>query len=171
MRVLLLDSTFLPVKVITWQKAMILFVTGRAEVVEQYQSIDIRSTTQSFKLPKVLRLFDRFRFRKQVKFTRDNIFCRDAFKCQYCKIDFPRIDLTLDHVHPKSRGGTTSWENVVACCKKCNEKKADKLPRDFHLKLLKLPVKPSWSPMLHLRLKINDPEEWNNYFGFKLRPS
>jgi 5-methylcytosine-specific restriction endonuclease McrA len=169
MRVLLLDNTFLPVRVINWQKAMILFLTGKAEVVEEYDSVDIRSTTTSFKLPKVLRLFTRFRYQKHVKFSRDNVFIRDNYSCQYCGQAFMRQLLTLDHVIPRSKGGGTNWQNVVTCCQKCNNKKGSKLPEEFHLKLKKSPVAPNWSPAIYLRFKKEDPDEWFNYISHKLR--
>lgn len=144
---------------------MILFITGRAELVEAYDDIEIRSTNDSFQLPKVLRLFSPFKRTRFVKFNRDNVFHRDKFTCQYCITTLRKEDLTLDHVIPRSKGGGTSWENVVTCCKECNNKKGSKLPAEFHLKLKKEPMAPKWSPFIHIRLKKNDPTEWRSYLG------
>jgi 5-methylcytosine-specific restriction endonuclease McrA len=160
MRTLLLDSTFFPVRIINWQKAMILLLTGRAEVVTEYDDKQIRSTTKSFSLPKILRLYNKHHTRQQVKFTRLNVYLRDNYTCQYCYKSFRFSELTFDHVYPVSKGGETSWENIVTCCKKCNSSKGAKLLNETNFKLLKKPKKPNWSPNMCLRLKANDPQEW-----------
>jgi 5-methylcytosine-specific restriction endonuclease McrA len=160
MRTLLLDSTFFPVRIISWQKAMILLLTGRAEVVTEYDDKHIRSTSKSFSLPKILRLHNKHHTRRQVKFTRLNVYLRDNYTCQYCYKHFRFSELTFDHVYPASKGGDTSWENIVTCCKKCNSDKGAKLLKETSFKLLNEPIKPKWSPVLCLRLKENDPQEW-----------
>lgn len=165
MRTLLLDNTFSPVRVISWQKAMILWVAGRAEVVDVYQDIDIRSPKKTFKLPKTLRLFARHYSRKFVKLTRFNLFYRDRFICQYCGKKFNYNDLTFDHIVPKSKGGNTDWKNIVAACTKCNSKKADKLPKEAHMYPLSSPKIPKWTPSICLKLKDDDPEEWFSWFS------
>jgi 5-methylcytosine-specific restriction endonuclease McrA len=165
MRTLLLDNAYLPVKVIHWHKAMVLFLSGRAELVESYDNREVRSTYLVFKLPKVIRLFTQFRNRQIVKFSRENVFYRDRFQCQYCAQTFVRSELTLDHVIPRSKGGTTSWDNVVSCCKSCNNKKGDKLPQHFAMKLIKKPICPKWTPWIQIRLQKGDPEEWKIYLG------
>ncbi len=160
MRTLLLDNAFLPVKIVAWEKAMILFLTGRAEVIEEYSDLKIRSPRVTFNLPKILRLFSRNRSLNEVKFNRHNVFYRDNFMCQYCGDKFLQKDLTLDHVIPRSKGGTTSWENVVSCCSICNHKKGDKMPEDFHIKLKRKPYKPRWTPGTSIKPHKNDPHEW-----------
>ena len=160
MRTLLLDSTFFPVRIINWQKAMILLLTGRAEVVTEYDDKLIRSTTKSFSLPKILRLYNKHHERQKVKFSRLNVYLRDNYTCQYCSKHFRFSELTFDHVMPVSKGGETSWENIVTCCKSCNSKKGAKLLNETNFKLLKQPKKPNWSPNMCLRLKANDPKEW-----------
>ncbi|WP_127716066.1 HNH endonuclease [Halobacteriovorax sp. HLS] len=163
MRTLLLDSTFFPVRIISWQKAMILLLTGRAEVVTEYDDKQIRSTTQSFTLPKILRLHNKHHKRRQVKFTRLNIYLRDNYTCQYCYKSFKFAELTFDHVHPVSKGGQTTWENIVTCCKKCNSQKGAKLLAETNFKLLNTPKTPNWSATMCLRIKENDPIEWFNW--------
>ncbi len=167
MKALVLDATYYPVQIIDWKKAMILFFTERAEVVDYHDDIEIRSTSHSFKLPKVLRLFQKVNKLTQVKFNRANVFYRDKFICQYCGNKFPEIELTLDHVMPKSRGGKTSWENIVTSCHACNNKKADKTPRECGLALPTRPKRPNWSPMMALRLTARDKTLFENWFFAK----
>ncbi len=139
---------------------MILLLTGRAEVVTEYSDKIINSVTQSFFLPKILRLNNRHKSSHQVIFSRLNVYHRDDFTCQYCKIKYPVNNLTFDHVIPQSKGGTTSWDNIVTCCKICNCKKGDKSVYEFGKELHKIPKTPKWSPELCLRLKEDDPVEW-----------
>ena len=164
MRTLVLDNTYFPVKIVSWQKAMILLFTGRAEIVTEYQERSIQGVNQSYTLPKILRLFNRHKSEKKVRFCRQNVFYRDNFQCQYCGIKLPMGQLTIDHVHPQSRGGQNTWENVVACCPSCNVKKGNKTPREANFKLRKVPKRPKWSPHLCLRLKKDDPVEWSDWF-------
>lgn len=152
MKALVLDASYFPVQIIDWKKAMILFFTERAEVVDYHEDIEIQSTSKSFKLPKVLRLFTKINTLTHVKFSRSNVFYRDKFMCQYCHQKFKESELTLDHVMPKSRGGKTNWENIVSSCHDCNNRKADRTPEECRLKLIKKPVEPKWTPMLAFRL-------------------
>ncbi len=168
MRTLLLDCNYFPVKIISWQKAMILYLTSRAEVVDEYQDKLIRTVSTAYKLPKVLRLFQTHKLLHNVKFTRMNVFYRDQFQCQYCSQKLNASELTFDHVIPVSLNGKTDWENVVTCCKKCNTKKGSKNLKAANMHLLKVPKKPRWSPELCLRLLENDPAEWWNFFPNKI---
>lgn len=160
MRTLLLDSTYFPVKIISWQRAMILLLTGRAEMILEYENMAIRTVNQSFSLPKILRLNSRHLSQKTPRFSRFNIFLRDRFTCQYCYQSFHARSLTLDHILPLSRGGPTTWENIVAACAECNTRKGSQTPREAGMQLLKEPRPPKWSPTLCLRIKEDDPEEW-----------
>lgn len=164
MRTLLLDCNYFPVKIISWQKAMILYLSERAEVVDHYEDKLIRTVSLSFKLPKVLRLFQTHKLSQTVKFTRMNVFYRDQFQCQYCSMKLSAGELTFDHVIPVSQNGGTNWENVVTCCKPCNTAKGSKTLQQAGMKLLKRPKKPRWSPELCLRLLEDDPVEWWNFF-------
>ena len=143
---------------------MILLLTERAEMVDEYEDKIIRSVSSSYKLPKVLRLFQTHKLSRNVKFTRMNVFFRDYFQCQYCSIKLPATELTFDHVIPISKLGATNWENVVTCCKSCNSEKGSKSLKAANMKLLRIPKKPRWSPELCLRLLENDPIEWWNFF-------
>lgn len=163
MNVLLLDSTFYPIRIINWQKAMSLFFGGRAQIVEHHESKIINSPNQSFKFPKVIRLVSKFKHSSYVKFSRDHIFHRDNFKCQYCGTHFMKSELTLDHVYPKSRGGDTSWKNIVAACKPCNNKKADKTPCEAKMPLLSRPREPSSFSMILKKIKREKISSFKNW--------
>ena len=80
---------------------------------------------------------------KELPFSRTNIFKRDKYTCQYCGKHLEKDELTIDHVFPKSRMGPDIWENLVTCCKECNQKKANRTPKEAHMKLIKRPVRPT----------------------------
>lgn len=164
MRTLLLDCTYFPVKIISWQRAIVLVLTGRAEVVLENRDQVIRSVNCHFKLPKILRLFNHHLQSRGPKFSRANIFIRDSFTCQYCSLTTHASKLTLDHVVPLSRGGPTTWENIVTSCAPCNGSKGDRTPKEAGMALLKEPRPPKWSPLICLRLKADDPQEWFDWF-------
>ena len=168
MRTLVLDSTYFPVRIVNWQKAMILLFTGRAEMVTDYPDRKIMGVSNSFSLPKILRLYNRHKSDKKVRFSRHNVFWRDSFQCQYCSKRYKASTLTIDHVLPQSRGGKTTWENVVSACSPCNTKKGNKLPHEANMKLLVKPSESKWSPQVCLRLKKDDPQEWYQWFSLKV---
>ncbi len=167
MRTLLIDVNYFPVKIIEWQKAVVLILNNRADVIEEYSDQFIRSVSLTLKLPKVLKLHETHRLSFSVKFTRLNVFHRDNFQCQYCGVKFPKDHLTFDHIIPVSRNGKTSWENVVSSCRPCNFKKGSLTPQEANMKLLKAPKKPKWSVELCLRLRDDDPVEWSYFFPTK----
>ncbi len=156
MNALLLDASYYPIKIIDWKRAMILFFTERAEVVEHHQDFSVNSTHASFKVPKVLRLLVNFKNLSRVKFNRSNVFYRDKNTCQYCGDKFKDSELTFDHVMPRSRGGLTTWQNIVSACMDCNNKKDSKTPEEWGRKLLKIPEEPKWTPLLAFRLSNKD---------------
>lgn len=161
---LLLNATFEPIGVISWRKAIILTFLGKAEVISAYHQA-IHSISQTIKLPAVLRLTRYVKYRRQdVKFTRRNIYIRDKYRCQYCGKVFEPKDLTYDHVIPRSRGGKTTWSNVVTCCHTCNLKKGDRTPKDAGMTLLNQPREPRWHPMIHFSLDAQQiPDTWLDY--------
>ncbi len=164
---LLLDSSYYPLQMIPWKRALCLFFTERAEVVENHPDIEIRSTNESFKLPKVMRLFCKVGNINVVKFNRLNVFYRDNFTCQYCSTKFRPQELTLDHVYPKSKGGKSSWENIVAACGPCNNKKADRLPAQGGMSPNKAPREPKWLSIFLLKLEAQEKRIWKDWFNIK----
>jgi 5-methylcytosine-specific restriction endonuclease McrA len=98
-----------------------------------------------------------------VKFNRRNIFARDESRCQYCGKKFPMPELSLDHVIPRSRGGRTTWDNVVCSCTRCNARKGGRLPEEAGLRLTRKPVKPRRSPVIHLKLRQGKYQSWKQF--------
>lgn len=163
-QVLLLNTTFEPLKVIDWKRAIRLLTLEKVEVLEEYDR-DIHSVTFAIKLPAVLRLLRHVRYRKKhIKFSRANIYARDNFQCQYCGHAFDSQDLTFDHVVPKRFGGKTKWTNIVTSCYKCNRIKGGRTLKEARFKLLKKPVKPDWVPFLMITIRVKSvPESWQDY--------
>ena len=129
-RTLLLNTTFEPLGVVSWKKAITLVFLQKVEVIQEYER-EIHSVSRSFRLPAVIRLLGFVRNgRVGVKFSRRNVFMRDDYMCQYCGQRFEPKSLTCDHIIPKSRGGITEWTNIVTSCIPCNLKKGDKLPEE-----------------------------------------
>jgi 5-methylcytosine-specific restriction endonuclease McrA len=161
---LLLNVTYEPLRVISWQKAITLLTLGKVEVIEEYDQ-EIHSVSFSIKLPSVVRLLRLVKWLgDSVKFSRKNIYARDQGRCQYCGKDLRHQEITYDHVIPKSLGGKTSWENVVTCCLECNSKKGGKTPHQAGMKLLKLPHRPKWDISLRITIGLrNTPESWRDY--------
>ncbi|WED63445.1 HNH endonuclease [Synoicihabitans lomoniglobus] len=116
------------------------------------------------RLPRVILLtfFDKLP-RKEIKLTRGNVFQRDKDTCQYCGRIFKREDLNLDHVIPRDRGGRTTWENIVCSCIKCNSHKANRLPHQAHMRLIRKPVRPKWRPVISLVLNNKQRERWKDF--------
>lgn len=166
MRVLLLDNTYEPLKVIGWQRAVYLIFTGKAEIVEESNEL-VRSASQEWKLPSVIRQLGKFKRRGEVQFSRLNIYMRDGFTCQYCGERHKAQDLTFDHVLPRAQGGKTSWTNIVTACRPCNRDKDNCTPEQAKMKLLKKPVQPKWLPtQMILRMK-EMPKQWEPYVDLK----
>lgn len=162
---LLLNSSFEPLQIITWQRAITLLWTDKVEVVEEHDE-EIHSVSFSMKIPSVLRMLVPVRLRRKapVKFTRLNIFTRDGFTCQYCAQKFQTEELTFDHVKPVAQGGTKTWENIVTACVPCNSKKEGRTPEQAGMKLLKKPKQPVWSQVVTVTLGLRKmPETWSDY--------
>jgi len=162
---LLLNSTYEPLKIIPWQRAITMWWSDKVEIVEEYDDFDLKSMSITMKCPAVVRLLKYVKGnRNKVKFSRINVFARDNFTCQYCGTQPGTRNLTYDHVLPKSRGGKTIWDNIVTCCLSCNSKKADSTPQEAHMKLKKLPTKPRQRPELKLTFNIpKTPDAWRSY--------
>lgn len=144
MKTLKLDSSYRPVQVIDSFEAFCMVWMGRANLVEIYDSRFLRSAYESFPVPCVIALKRYVKVSKiTLKCNRRNVFWRDGYACQYCGETYAEERLTLDHVTPRSKGGPKSWENIVTACKKCNQRKGDKLPHEVNMIPLKSPQPPS----------------------------
>jgi 5-methylcytosine-specific restriction endonuclease McrA len=119
----------------------------------------------SIKLPSVIRLLRMVkRPRSPIKFSRQNIYSRDQYRCQYCGKRHPSEDLTYDHVLPKSRGGRTRWDNIVTCCIRCNRQKGGRTPEEAGMALIRPPSRPKWVPALRITVGFREvPNTWRDY--------
>ncbi len=162
---LLLNSTFEPLQVITWQRAILLWFDGKVEVIEEYEDFNLTTVSISIKCPAVVRLLQYVSGNKnKVKFSRVNVFARDRYACQYCGTQPGTGHLTYDHVLPRSKGGKTVWENIVTSCVKCNSRKADRTPQEAKMTLISKPVKPDWTPRTPILFGIpSTPQQWRDY--------
>ncbi len=161
---LLLNASYEPLSIVNWKKAIILLLRGKAEMLVSHPR-QIRSATQSYELPSVLRLQRRVRIpRRRINFSRHNVYRRDNFACQYCGKRFAAVDLTFDHVIPRSRGGETSWTNIVTSCQPCNRLKCSRTPREAQMPLLNQPSEPRWWPFSASAGNLDDhPKDWRPY--------
>ena len=164
---LLLSATFEPIKVISWKKAVLLFFLGKVDVIERYNQM-VHSPSVAIPIPAVVKLHRYVkRFPRKVKFSRQNLYHRDNYTCQYCRKSHPSHQLTYDHVIPRSHGGETNWTNVVTACIRCNLKKGNKMLHQINLKLLCEPSEPSWLPIMTPNLLSGTtPLIWDSYLNW-----
>jgi 5-methylcytosine-specific restriction endonuclease McrA len=184
-QVLVLNRLWQAINVCSVRRAFALLCAGHAQVVyndsaNNFQTHDFESWrdfsdrephddmvhTISFKIrvPRVivLMLFDRMP-RKEVKFTRHNIFERDKNTCQYCGEHLDRKELNLDHVIPRDKGGLTTWENIVCSCIPCNTRKGNRLPHEAGMRLIRKPERPKWRPFVHITFDKQLHESWRHF--------
>ena len=187
--VLILNRQYMAVHVVNVRRAFSLLVKELAEVIHiedgQYANYDfdswreiselkarfkephedwIRSVNFELQVPRIMRLLYYDRLPKQrVRLNRRNIFARDDGRCQYCGKRFPTSELSLDHVTPTCRGGTTTWENLVCACVKCNVKKGGRTPHEAHMKLIREPIRPKRSPLLSVKLGNPKYASWKSF--------
>ncbi|MGF1467067.1 MAG: HNH endonuclease [Sandaracinaceae bacterium] len=142
METLILTHSYLPHRVVGWQKAISMSYTGKVEVLETYDEV-IRSVSLAVPMPAVVRLVRAVRRHEpRLRFSRANVLARDGFACQYCGETLPSRDLTLDHVVPRARGGGTTWENTVTACRPCNGRKGNRTPEEARMTLRRTPTRP-----------------------------
>ncbi|PKU22781.1 HNH endonuclease [Telmatospirillum siberiense] len=134
--------SYYPLSLWPWQEAVKAVVSDRVNVVSVYNRF-IRSPSSVIALPSVISLKEYIPSKRRPAFTRFNVFLRDRFTCQYCGQSLPTHDLTFDHVIPRSKGGHTTWENVVTACSPCNLVKGSRLPREAKMFPLVRPVAPT----------------------------
>ncbi len=124
----------------------------------------VHTPNREIRLPRVILLawFDKLPC-KELKLTRHNVFERDRDTCQYCGHGHAREALNLDHVIPRDRGGKTTWENIVCSCIRCNSRKANRLPHEAQMRLVRKPVRPKWRPVISLVLNTRERERWKDF--------
>src|SRR6201987_3400478 len=183
--VLVLNRLWQAVNVCTARRALTLLFQGHAQVVlnredgsfqtfsfsewhdfsqQEPDAESVRTVSFRIRVPRVILLmvYDHLP-KKEVKFTRHNIFERDKNTCQYCGKAFDRSELNLDHIVPRDRGGTTTWENVVCSCIACNTRKGNRLPHEAHMTLIRRPKRPKWRPFVHVTFSAQHHESWRHF--------
>lgn len=158
-------KTMIPLSRLTWQEAIRKVISGDASVMHEYEDWVVRSPSVTMRVPSVVMLRRYVRPGYGVRAVRANIFLRDRHTCQYCHVKFPDKELTLDHVLPKSFGGKTVWENLVAACGKCNLTRGN----DIRIRPLVEPWKPTYHQLVALKRgeAIEVPHEsWIDYIGW-----
>lgn len=155
-KVLLLNATYLPISIISVERAMTLLFQEKASIVHAHENKKLRSISQSFEYPDVIKLNKYVKtYLKKATPTRKNIFLRDDYTCQYCG---SKDHLTIDHIIPVSRSGKNTWNNMVTACFKCNEFKNNRTPEEADMKLKPLIKANNFSLIKKYRRK-----NWNEY--------
>jgi len=165
--VLVLNSTYEPIHVTAVRRALVLMLKGVAQM-EETGPARVHSAREAVPVPSVIRLLSYRHIPQQTRaLSRKNILLRDRYTCQFCGKQFSSSDLTLDHVMPRSRGGPTSWENLVACCYQCNNRKGDRTPEEagIHLERRPRPFTLHTSRQL-MRLMGRHDEKWRKYLFY-----
>ncbi len=187
-QVLLLNRSYMPMRIITGRQAFVLLCRESAEVidVEQQQFFNyslelwlelsllrseeesdtnwIQSSRQPVEIPKIVRLLRYNKFPGvTLRFSRKNLYLRDNRQCQYCGQSLKLDQLSLDHVHPRSQGGDTSWENIVCSCTRCNTRKGCRTPREANMQLLTKPTRPNPFQSITLNAEDENLEVWQPF--------
>ena len=192
--VLVLNKFFAAVHVVNAKRAFAMLCKESAEVVSiddgQYNSYDftswvdvsafkaecelpdeerydsIKTFSLEIRVPKIIRLvvYDKLP-KATIKFNRKNIFARDKNKCQYCGKKVPTSELSLDHVIPRTQGGTSNWKNIVCACTNCNKRKGGRRPEEAGMRLICKPVKPNHCPIIQLKLGSNKYNSWKQFLN------
>jgi 5-methylcytosine-specific restriction endonuclease McrA len=159
--VLVLNASYEPINIVPARRALTLVLGGKA-LVEERSKFVIRTSRINVPVPSVIRLVSYRRIPRQNRsLSRKGILLRDGSTCQYCRSTLPPKDLTLDHVIPRSRAGESTWENLVACCFPCNNRKGNRTPQEAGMVLAKQPRQIT----IHAkhRLMIGDESTWERY--------
>jgi 5-methylcytosine-specific restriction endonuclease McrA len=166
-RTLILSSSMQPQSIATWQQSVVLLWQGKGEALESYEAT-VSSPSITFQIPAVLRLHKAFSTHKSgVKFSRINVYTRDGFRCCYDGKRYAAQDLTYDHVIARSRGGKTTFANVVSACKPCNSRKGSRTPAEAGMRMHFKPHTPKTLPLGQPLLLSLDraPDLWLPYLG------
>ena len=151
-KVIVLNADYTYLNSISWKKAILLLEKGKVEVVKYSKKI-INTVYDSFKIPLVIKLikYIRILYRTRVPFSKKNIFARDGFKCAYCGRETEQ--LTVDHIVPKAKGGKSTFDNCVAACRPCNNRKGDKTCSEARMWPKVKPYTPTISEFLQIKMK------------------
>lgn len=190
-RVLVLNRLWQPVNIVGVERAFNLLLRDHAQVIytggESFQMLDsaewlqlseedipgdneacVQTVRLRIRVPKVLLLcsYDQLPV-QEVQFNRENLFDRDGYRCQYCGNHFEAGHLNMDHVIPRDRGGRTSWENIVTSCISCNSRKANRLPHQANMHLIRKPERPRWRPFVSSLIGQSYDSDWDHFINLK----
>ena len=165
--VLVLNASYEPINVCAARRALVLVLKGVA-MTEEENGHFLHSARVAMRLPSVIRLLEYRRIPHQSRaLSRKNILLRDRNTCQYCATVLPSGELTLDHVIPRSRGGSSTWENLVACCHACIRRKGNQSPAEAHMKLMREPRAFNLHTSRHImRLMGRSDDKWRKYLFY-----
>ncbi|OQY92208.1 MAG: HNH endonuclease [Chloroflexi bacterium UTCFX4] len=161
--VLVLNASYEPLNIVSVRRAIVLLLKEKAELIEAAEA-KIRAERMQFDVPLVIRLvsFVPIPRRLPLPLSRRTVLARDLYTCQYCGTQPGRNELTLDHILPRSRGGATSWENVVTACGPCNRRKGNRMPDEANMRLLSTPGRPRFVAVVMLG-EASAHDVWNKY--------
>jgi len=167
---LVLNKSYIPIYLVSWKQSVSLLYSGKGKSLDMdlipydydtwndYCNLPtfdktyynyVHSVSQTVAVPDIIVLQRYCRLpRRDIKYSRDNVFHRDGNLCAYCGEKFKRNDLTIDHIIPKSHGGRNEWKNTISACKRCNGKKADRTPEQAGMPLRFKPTEPRWQDAL-----------------------
>jgi 5-methylcytosine-specific restriction endonuclease McrA len=165
--VLVLNASYEPINICAARRALVLVLKGVATAEEEHGNA-LHSARMHVPLPSVIRLLEYRRIPHQTRaLSRKNILLRDRNTCQYCGIVLPSSELTLDHVIPRSRGGTSTWENLVAACHDCNRRKGNLMLNESDMKLMREPRTFTLHTSRHLMRMIGHSDaKWRKYLFY-----
>lgn len=160
-----------PLAVLGWRDAVKLWYLGSVNIVEVYDNWTVRSPSKEVKVPAIVMMTEYIKISKNIKFSRDNVYLRDRWTCQYCGENFKdnEKELTFDHVHPRKLGGKTSWTNVVTSCGPCNHKKGSKTCKEVRMFPKMTPKQPDYWELTSIAkmqtLRVPHPK-WLDYLDW-----
>lgn len=162
MRTLVLNAGYEPLAVVSFKRALVLVMTEKATVIEHVENEPVWGSTGSWDRPAVIVLsrYVRVPGSRRIPVTRRGVLRRDGHRCAYCG----KVASTIDHVMPRSRGGKDTWENLVACCLRCNNLKGDRTPQEMHWELNLTPQAPRGSQWTVRGTERADPR-WEPYLA------
>jgi 5-methylcytosine-specific restriction endonuclease McrA len=165
--VLVLNASYEPINICAARRAIVLVLKGVA-ATEEINGHFMHSSRVAIRVPSVIRLLEYRRIPHQTRaLSRKNILLRDRNTCQYCGVVLPASELTLDHVMPRSRGGLSTWENLVACCHECNRRKGNALPHECGMRPMREPRPFSLHTSRHLmRMMGRSDAKWRKYLFY-----
>lgn len=174
-KTLILNADYRPLTIVSWQRAIVLEMDGRVQMLDFYKCDSIRDGHgRQYPIPAVMASTKYIkRDFRHAPFCKKNIFLRDSLTCQYCRQQFEAKNLTFDHVIPRTvwnktrQGSPTTWENIVTCCVWCNRKKADKTCEQAKMFPLHAPIRPSYGELFLGLSPWRDsiPSEWLPYLA------